>query len=339
MKIRAVVLVACCCLLVSCSGTPEQASPASPPATADPLTTWNPGSVKDAIVGFVERTTRQGGPDYVPPAERIAVFDNDGTLWAEQPFYSQLAFALDRVKALAADHPEWKTTQPFKAVIDGDIKAVLASGAGGLAQILAVSHAGITTEAFEQIVADWIASARHPGTKRRYDEMIYQPMLELLAHLRASGYKTFIVSGGGVEFMRPWVERVYGIPPEQVVGSRGKVKYEVKDGIPSLFKLPEIDLNDDKAGKPVGIHQVIGRRPTIAFGNSDGDFEMLEWTTSAKGPRLGVIIHHTDGEREWAYDRDSQIGQLVRGLDEGPKRGWVIVDMKRDWNVIYPAAR
>ena len=273
----------------------------------------------------------------MPPAERIAVFDNDGTLWAEQPMYVQLAFALDRVKTLAPSHPEWKTKQPFKSVIEGDIKAVLASGQGGLMQIMAASHAGTTTEEFETIVADWIASARHPESNRRYDEMVYQPMLDLLTYLRASGYKTFIVSGGGVEFMRPWVERVYGIPPEQVVGSRIKVKYQLREGVPVLLRLPEIDLIDDKAGKPVGIHQVIGRRPTIAFGNSDGDFEMLEWTTSAKGPRLGVIVHHTDGEREWAYDRDSHIGQLVRGLDEGPKRGWVIVDMKNDWKVIYPS--
>ena len=272
-------------------------------------------------------------------AERIAVFDNDGTLWAEQRLYVQLAFALDRVKILASRHPEWTTTQPFKAVIEGDLDAVIAGGAAALMQIVAATHAGTTTEEFEQIVRDWIASAVHPATKRRYDQMIYQPMLDVLAYLRANDYKTFIVSGGGVEFMRPWVERVYGIPPEQVVGSRAKVKYELRSGVPVLLRLPEIDLNDDKAGKPVGIHQAIGRRPTIAFGNSDGDFEMLEWTTSAKGPRLGVIVHHTDAEREWAYDRDSHIGQLVRGLDEAPKRRWVIVDMKRDWRVIYPEPR
>ena len=281
----------------------------------------------------------EGGSDFVKPAERIAVFDNDGTLWAEQPIYFQLAFALDRIKALASKHPEWKTTQPFKGVLEGDLKAVLAGGEQSLLQILAVSHVGNTTEEFETIVADWMASAQHPVTKRRYDEMVYQPMLEVLTYLRASGYKTFIVSGGGVEFMRPWVERVYGIPPEQVVGSRARVKYEVRNGTPVLTRLAELDFNDDKAGKPVGIHQVIGRRPTIAFGNSDGDFEMLEWTTSARGPRLGVIVHHTDPEREWAYDRNSPIGRLVRGLDEGPKRGWVIVDMKADWRVIYPFQR
>jgi hypothetical protein len=272
----------------------------------------------------------------VAPPERVAVFDNDGTLWAEQPMYIQLAFALDRIKALAPQHPEWMTRQPFKGVLEGDLKAIEASGEAGLMQILAASHTGMTTEEFETVVTRWIGSARHPGTGRRYDEMIYQPMLDVLTYLRANGYKTFIVSGGGVEFLRPWVERVYGVPPEQVVGSRVKVKYEVRNGTPVLLRLPEVDLIDDKAGKPVGIHQVIGRRPTIAFGNSDGDFEMLEWTTSAKGPRLGAIVHHTDAAREWAYDRDSHVGQLVRGLDEGPKRGWVIVDMKRDWSAIYP---
>jgi haloacid dehalogenase-like hydrolase len=341
MKLCIAAFLTLSCLLTSCTAPPEEAreaeSPAAPVASADTLSSWNEGAARKAIVDFVERTTRQDGPDFVPPVERIAVFDNDGTLWAEQPMYVQLAFALDRVKALASQHPEWKTTQPFKGVIEGDIKAVLATGEGGLMQIIAASHAGTTTEEFETIVTDWIASARHPGTKRRYDEMVYQPMLDVLTYLRANGYKTFIVSGGGVEFMRPWVERVYGIPPEQVVGSRIKVKYELRNGSPVLLRLPEIDLIDDKAGKPVGIHQVIGRRPTIAFGNSDGDFEMLEWTTSAQGPRLGVIVHHTDGEREWAYDRDSHIGQLVRGLDEGPKRGWVIVDMKSDWRVIYPS--
>jgi phosphoglycolate phosphatase-like HAD superfamily hydrolase len=308
-------------------------------AAADRLPSWNEGASRKALVGFVERTTRPDSGDFVPPAERIAVFDNDGTLWAEQPMYVQLAFALDRIKALAPRHPEWKTMQPFKGVLDNDIKAVLDTGAAGLMQIVAASHAGMTTEEFEAIVTDWIASARHPRTGRRYDEMIYQPMLDVMTYLRAQGFKTFIVSGGGVEFMRPWVERVYGIPPEQVVGSRVKVKYALQDDVPVLLRLPEIDLNDDKAGKPVGIHQVIGRRPTIAFGNSDGDFEMLEWTTRAKGPRLGVIVHHTDAEREWAYDRESHVGRLARGLDEAGRRGWLIVDMKSDWKVVYPVRR
>jgi phosphoserine phosphatase len=325
-------------LLSCCNAAPSagQRDATAPAAIVRPLASWNDGAARQAILDFVGRTTTQGSSDFVPPAERIAVFDNDGTLWAEQPMYFQLAFALDRIRSLAPQHPDWKTKKPFKAVLEGDIKGVLASGASGLMQIVAASHAGTTTEEFERIVTDWIASARHPTSKRRYDEMVYQPMLDVLTYLRANGYKTFIVSGGGVEFMRPWVERVYGIPPEQVVGSRAKVKYEVRDGVPVLVRLPEIDLNDDKAGKPVGIHQVIGRRPTIAFGNSDGDFEMLEWTTGAPGPRLGVIVHHTDGEREWAYDRESHIGQLARGLDEGPKRGWIVVDMKSDWRTIYP---
>lgn len=274
----------------------------------------------------------------MPVTERIAVFDNDGTLWAEQPMYFQLAFALDRIKALAPEHPDWKTTQPFKGAIDGDLRTVLAGGEHAVLQIVAASHVGNTTEEFEAIVTAWIDSATHPVTKRAYVGMVYQPMLEVLTYLRANGYKTFIVSGGGVEFMRPWVERAYGIPPEQVIGSRVKVKYEVRASGPVLLRLPEVDFIDDKAGKPVGIHQGIGRRPRIAFGNSDGDFEMLEWTTSGKGPRLGVLVHHTDAEREWAYDRDSHIGQLSRGLDEGPKRGWAIVDMKSDWKTIYPEA-
>jgi len=340
-RLRAACLAAWCCAIAACSAPPASVpspAPGAPAATGAPdsLPSWNEGAARKAILDFVAKTTRQGDADFVPPAERIAVFDNDGTLWAEHPMYFQLAFALDRIKALAPAHPEWATTQPFKGVLDGDLKAVLAGGEKGLMQILAVSHVNNTTEEFEGIVKDWIASARHPITKRPYTEMVYQPMLDVLTYLRANGYKTYIVSGGGVEFMRPWVEQAYGIPPEQVVGSRAKVKYEVRDGVPVLLRLPEIDLNDDKAGKPVGIHQVIGRRPTIAFGNSDGDFEMLEWTTSAKGPRLGVIVHHTDAEREWAYDRQSSIGRLVRGLDEGPKRGWVIVDMKQDWKVIYP---
>src|SRR5262245_59607996 len=319
----------------SVAGCDSPSPDVSPPA----LPSWNDGPARKAIVEFVARTTSEGGADFVRPAERIAVFDNDGTLWAEQPMYFQLAFALDRIKTLAPKHPEWKTAQPFKGVLEGDTKAVLASGAAGLTQIVAASHAGITTDEFEAVVTGWLASARHPATSRRYDEMVYQPMLDVLTYLRANGYKTFIVSGGGVEFMRPWVERVYGIPPEQVVGSRIKVKYGVKDGAPMLVRLPEIDFVDDRAGKPVGIHQVIGRRPTIAFGNCDGDFEMLEWTTGAKGPRLGVIVHHTDGEREWPYDRESHVGQLARGLDESGKRGWIVVDMKRDWKVIYPFQR
>jgi len=339
MKLHVPALLTLCFVVGACSDPTPKPPSASAPSAAAPLTSWNPGAARSAIVDFVERTTRQGTPDFVPQAERIAVFDNDGTLWAEQPMYFQLAFALDRIRALAPEHQEWKTTQPFKGALEGDVNSVLAGGEHSVLQIVAASHSGNTSEEFEAIVTKWIGSARHPVTKRPYVEMVYQPMLEVLTYLRANGYKTFIVSGGGVEFMRPWVERVYGVPPEQVVGSRVKVKYEVRESGPVLVRLPEIDFIDDKAGKPVGIQHSIGRRPTIAFGNSDGDFEMLEWTTSAKGPRLGVIVHHTDAEREWAYDRDSHIGQLVRGLDEAPKRGWVIVDMKRDWRVIYPELR
>jgi phosphoglycolate phosphatase-like HAD superfamily hydrolase len=315
------------------SSSPAPAS--TPAAQADPLPSWNDGATKKAIVDFVSRVTRQGGPDFVPPSERIATFDNDGTLWSEQPIYFQLAFALDRVKALAPKHPEWKQEQPFKGIVEGDMKAVAAAGEKGLLEIIGATHAGSTTEAFEKLVTDWMATARHPRLNRPYTDLVFQPMLELLAFLRANGFKTFIVSGGGVEFMRPWTERVYGIPPEQVVGSRAKVQYQVKDGRPELLRLAAIDHIDDKAGKPVGIHQVIGRRPIAAFGNSDGDFEMLEWTTAGSGPRFGLIVHHTDAAREWAYDRDSHIGTLARALDEAPKRGWILADMKQDWKVIY----
>jgi phosphoglycolate phosphatase-like HAD superfamily hydrolase len=324
-----------------CRNTPGTVSaPATtpPPAASqtDPLPSWNDGPSKKAIVAFVTRVTTGGGPDFVAPAERIATFDNDGTLWSEQPIYFQAAFALDRVKELSPSHPEWTSKQPFKGIIEDDMKAVTAAGEKGLAELLAVTHTGNTTDEFDKIVRDWIANARHPKTNRPYTEMVFQPMLELLNYLRANGFKTYIVSGGGIDFMRPWTERVYGIPPEQVIGSRAKVRYEVRNGQPAILKLPEVDLVDDKAGKPVGIYQVIGRRPIAAFGNSDGDFEMLEWTTSGPGARFGLIVHHTDGEREWAYDRTSHIGQLARGLDEAPKRGWTVVDMKNEWKVIYP---
>jgi phosphoglycolate phosphatase-like HAD superfamily hydrolase len=310
---------------------------AQPPNTRDALPSWNDVDSKSAIIQFVERVTTKNSPDFVPPAERIAVFDNDGTLWSEQPMYFQLAFALDRVKAMAPDHPEWKEQQPFKGVLEGDLKALSAGGKESIAQIIAVTHAGMTTDEFSTIVRDWISNAKHPTTGRRYTEMVYQPMLELLAYLRTNGFKTFIVSGGGIEFMRPWVEKTYGIPPEQVVGSSIKTKYEVRAGKPVIVRLPEIDFIDDKAGKPVGINRYLGRRPIAAFGNSDGDFEMLEWTTSGDGPRLGVLVHHTDAEREWAYDRNSQFGQLKRGLDEAVKRNWIVIDMRTDWKLIYPA--
>lgn len=308
----------------------------SPRVTSETLPSWNDGPAKQAIIEFVDRVTDPASPDHVPEPERFAVFDNDGCLWSEQPMYTQLLFAFDRVEAMAADHPEWATQQPFRAVLEDDREALAAAGEEGLLQIVAATHAGMTTAEFEAIASDWIETARHPTTGRRFTEMVYQPMLELLDYLRDHGFETYIVSGGGVEFMRPWTEAVYGIPPEQVVGSRLAVEYRVRNGEPELVRLPEIAFNDDKEGKPVGIHTRLGRRPIAAFGNSDGDFQMLEWTTSGAGARLGVIIHHTDGEREWAYDRDSHIGRLGRGLDEAQARGWVVVDMKEEWRCIFP---
>jgi hypothetical protein len=304
-------------------------------AAAD-LPSWNEGVAKSAILDFVSRVTREGGPDYVPPAERIAVFDNDGTLWSEQPMYVQLAFALDRIKALSAQHPEWKTRQPFKAALEGDAKTLAQGGAKSLVELLMASHAGMSSDEFDAIVRDWLRTARHPRFNRPYTELVYQPMLELLSYLRLHGFKTYIVSGGGIDFMRPWTERVYGIPPEQVIGSRIKVSYEIRDGKPVILRLPEIDFVDDRLGKPVGIHQQIGRRPILAFGNSDGDFQMLEWTTAGPGPRLGLLVHHDDAQRETAYDRNSPFGKLARGLDEAATRRWVVTSMQKDWNRIFP---
>ena len=305
-------------------------------AAAEPLPSWNEGQVKRAIVDFVQRVTTAGGADFVPVPERIAVFDNDGTLWAEKPMYVQLAFALDRVKALAPQHPEWKDQQPFKAALAGDLKTVAAGGEHALLELVMATHAGMTTDAFAQVVTDWLATAKHPRFNRPYTDLVYQPMLELLTYLRANGFKTYIVSGGGIEFMRPWTEKVYGIPPEQVIGSSIKTRFELRDGTPVLVRLPEINFIDDKAGKPVGIHMHIGRRPIAAFGNSDGDLQMLQWTTGRPGARFGLIVHHTDSEREWAYDRQSHIGHLDKALDEAKAKGWTIVDMKNDWKTIFP---
>ena len=309
----------------------------------DPLPSWNDGPTKKAITGFVAKVTKEGSPDFVKPADRIATFDNDGTLWAENPVYVQLAFALDRVKALAPKHPEWKDKEPFKSILAGDLKAALAGGEKSVLEVVAATHAGMSIEEFEKTVQEWIATDKHPTLKRPYTECVYQPMLELLAYLRANGFKTYIVSGGGIEFMRPWTERVYGIPPEQVVGSSGKLKLEMKDGKPQLMKLAEIDLIDDGPGKPVGIQRNIGRRPVMAFGNSDGDMQMLQWTTMDHGdgdrtPRFALIVHHTDAEREWAYDRKSHVGKLDKALDAAPAAGWTVVDMKKDWATIYPPA-
>jgi phosphoserine phosphatase len=313
---------------------------ASPTAAQSALASWRDGPARTAIIDFVGRVTRAGSPDFVPPAERIAVFDNDGTLWSEQPIYFQLAFALDRVKALAPTHPEWRTTQPFKAVLEGDTTALTAAGKKGIAEIIMATHAGMSTDEFAKAVAEWVATARHPRFGRPYTDLVYQPMLELLAYLRANGFKTYIVSGGTAEFMRAWVERVYGIPPEQVVGTTFVTRLERRpDGTPVLVREPKLDFIDDGPGKPVGIDRFIGRRPILAFGNSDGDQQMLEWTRAGAGARFAALVHHTDRDREWAYDRKSHVGKLDRALDEAAARRWTLVDMKRDWRVIYPFER
>ena len=305
-------------------------------AQRDPLPSWNEGATKASILDFVARVTTQGGPFFVPAEQRIAPFDNDGTLWVEQPMYVQLAFALDRVKAMAPLHPEWKDKQPFKAVLEDDMKTLAESGERGLLELVLVTHAGMTTDEFAKIVSDWLATARHPRFKRPYTELVYQPMLELLAYLRANGFKTFIASGGGIEFMRPWTERIYGVPPEQVIGSSIKTRFEMRDGTPLLFRLPDLNFIDDKAGKPIGINEHIGRRPIAAFGNSDGDLEMLQWTTlGASGARFGLIVHHTDAEREYAYDRQSHFGKLDVALDAAAVNKWTVADMKKDWKRIF----
>jgi phosphoglycolate phosphatase-like HAD superfamily hydrolase len=305
-------------------------------AQSDSLPSWNDGLVKKSITDFVARVTVQGAPDFVPPQERIATFDNDGTLWCEQPNYFQGMFALDRIKALAPQHPEWRTRQPFKAALANDMKALAAAGEKGILTIIMATHAGMTTGEFSKTVLDWLATARHPRFKRPYTELVYQPMIELLAYLRANGFKTYIVSGGGIEFMRPWTEKIYGIPPEQVVGSSGVTKFEIAaDGQPVLMKLPQLEFVDDGPGKPVGINRFIGRRPIFAFGNSDGDRQMLEWTAAGSGARFMGLVHHTDAEREYAYDRQSRIGKLDKALDKAMAKGWTVVDMKRDWKAIF----
>ena len=303
----------------------------------DPLPSWSDGAAKARIVAFVQGVTQPGGKDFVPPSERVAVFDNDGTLWSEQPMYFQLAFAIYRAKAMAAQAPELMAKPAFAAAVNGDMKALAATGEHGLLELVALTHAGTTSDEFAQIVRQWAETAQHPRFARPYTELTFLPMRELLEYLRANDFRTWIVSGGGIEFLRVVSEELYGVPPEQVVGSSIRTRYEIRDGIPVIVRLPEIDFIDDKGGKPVGIHRFIGRRPIAAFGNSDGDFEMLEWTTSAPGPRLGVLVHHDDAVREYAYDRKSPFGKLDRGLDEAGKRGWVVIDMKADWNTVYQA--
>ena len=318
------------CVFVICLSTALQLR-----AQNDPLPSWNDTAPKRAIVAFVDKVTKEGSPDFVPVSDRIATFDNDGTLWVEQPMYVQLRFALDRVKELAPQHPEWKTTQPFKGALDGDMKAVMASGEKGLVQLIMLTHSGMTVEQFQQIVTSWLASATDPKFHKPYTECVYQPMVELLAYLRANGFKTFIVSGGGIEFMRPWALRAYGIPPEQVIGSSIKTKFQTVDGKPDLIRLPEVNFIDDGPGKPVGINQFIGHQPIAAFGNSDGDQQMLEWTASGSGARFMLIVDHTDGQREYAYDRKSSIGKLDKALDEATAKGWTVVSMKDDWKQIF----
>ena len=321
---RSLALLAGCWLLVFARAS-----------IAQPLPSWNDGPAKQAIVKFVTDITAEGTATFVARGDRIAVFDNDGTLWSEQPLYFQGMFVLDRIKAMAPQRPEWKTKEPFKSILAGNTKAALAGGERALAEMMAATHSGMTTDEFAGQVAEWIATARHPRFQRPYTDLVFQPMIELLAYLRDNGFKTFIVSGGGIEFMWPWTQKVYGIPPEQVIGSQGKLAFEVRDGKPVLVKLPQIDLLDDKAGKPVGIQKHIGRRPLAAFGNSDGDLEMLQWTMAGPGARFALLIHHTDGEREWAYDRKSNIGRLDKAWDEAQAKGWTVVDMKRDWKKIF----
>ncbi|WP_111497393.1 HAD family hydrolase [Marinobacter bohaiensis] len=307
----------------------------------DPLPSWNDGQARSAIIGFVQKVTNEESADYVSPAGRIATFDNDGTLWAEQPLYFQAIYALDRVRDLAPEHPEWHDTEPFKSAIDGDVKGLMASGMEGVMKVLLATHSDVTGEAFTDSVAQWLATSKHPTKGTAYTDLIYQPMLELMDYLRANGFKTFIVSGGGIDFIRVFAEDVYGIPPEQVMGTTGDATFEMRDGIPTIIKTGDIVLVDDKAGKPVGIYRQIGRRPIMAVGNSDGDLEMLQYTTIPRSdtdttPRLGVLLHHTDAEREWAYDRQSSIGKLDQALDEAPERGWVVIDMKQDWRRVFP---
>ena len=327
LKIRVAGLLAILIVTIAATGFSK------PP---DPLPSWNDGPNKQAIIDFVTAATTADHPGFIAERMRIATFDNDGTLWSEQPLYFQAIYIFDRVRELAPENPEWQSKEPFASAIKGDYKAALAGGEHALLEMVKATHAGDTADKFADSVAGWLARARHPDSDRPYTEMVFQPMLELLDYLRANQFKVFIVSGGGIDFLRVFAEEVYKIPPEQVIGSSLTASYEIRNGTPVIVKQPEIDFINDKAGKPVGIHRYIGRRPVIAVGNSDGDFEMLEWTTAGAGPRLGIIVHHDDDQREWAYDRDSHIGRLVRGLDEGPRRGWKIISMKNDWKRIFP---
>ena len=302
----------------------------------DPLPSWNEGNTKNAIINYVKEATTEGSENFIPISERVAVFDNDGNLWSEQPAYFQLFFAMDRIHALAPEHPEWKTTQPYQSVLENDMKTLMSHGEHGLIQIVMATHGGNTVTEFEQIVKDWLATAKHPRFNRPYTDLVYQPMLELINYLKSNDFKTFIVSGGGIEFMRPWVEGVYGISKDQVIGSSIKTKYDYNDGNPVIRRLPELNFIDDKEGKPEGINQYIGRKPVFASGNSDGDLQMLRWADSNTYPSFELYLHHTDSVREWAYDRKSSVGRLDKGLDEAKEKGWTFIDMEKDWKVVYP---
>ena len=331
MKFLKLVTFVASAVIISCAPIQQEET-----KVMDPLPLWNAGETKNSIIDFVNEVTDPASENFIEVADRIAAFDNDGNLWSEQPAYFQLFFAIDRVKQLADEHPEWKTQQPFKAVLENDLTTLAGFGEHGLIEIVMATHGNITTDEFETIVKEWLSTAKHPRFDRPYTQLVYQPMLELLDYLRSKDFKTFVVSGGGIEFMRPWVEEVYGIPRDQVVGSSIKTEFTIRDGEPVIMRLPEMDFIDDKEGKPVGIHRFIGRKPVFASGNSDGDLPMLQWTASGEGSRFMLYLHHTDGEREWAYDRESHIGRLDKGLDEAREKGWTVIDMKEDWKVIYP---
>lgn len=340
MKIKnclsVLLLVVSSIFLFSCNQQKSKTETSNTITGKDPLPSWNEGKAKQSIIDFVIKTTKEGMPDFVPVSDRIACFDNDGTLWTEMPMPTQLYFAIDRIKTMSPQHPEWKDQQPFKGILEDDIKSVLAGGENALPELIMITHSGMTTDEFDKTVKDWIATARHPKTGKYYNEMVYQPMLELLNYLRANGYKTFIVSGGGIDFIRVWAEQVYGVPPYQVVGSSVKVKYDTSGAQPVLIKLSELNFNDDKLNKPVGIHQHIGMRPVFTAGNSDGDYSMMQYTSTGSGPRFGMFVHHTDSLREYSYDRQSALARLNKGLDDAARYHWLVVDMKTDWKKIFP---
>jgi len=334
------LLLATASLFVACNNTSETKPIAETEAATvevtDPLPSWNDSPSKKAIMSYVEDVTNPNSQNFIPIKDRIATFDNDGNLWAEQPAYFQLFFAIDRIKEMAAEHPEWRDHQPYKAVLENDMKTLMASGMEGLLEIVMASHAGITTDEFDTIVKDWVSTAKHPSKNKSYNELVYQPMLELLQYLRANDFKTYIVSGGGVDFMRAFVTEVYGIPEEQIIGSRVKTEYNYNNGNPIIKRLPHLDFIDDKEGKPLNIQKIIGKKPVFASGNSDGDLQMMQWTDSNSYKSFQLYLHHTDAEREWAYDRESHIGKLDKGLDEAKEKGWTVIDMKNDWKAIYP---